>query len=109
MLPGIKVMKSFGFKVYSVKLMDALKFPSTHKAKIPAFNRQCRFLRHNPGANLIVVSLRSSVILLMIEHKSSKSAVDSLLNLKIDQLILESDLFRLCFLIPFMQAFQFEG
>ena len=41
----------------------------------------------------------------MIEHKNNKSAVDSLLNLKIDQLILESDLFRLCFLIPFMQAF----
>jgi len=45
----------------------------------------------------------------MIEHKNNKSAVDSLLNLKIDQLILESDLFRLCFLISFMQAFQFEG
>ena len=61
------------------------------------------------GANLIVVSLRSSVNLLMIEHKNNKSGVDLLDNLKIDQLILESDLFRLCFLISFMQAFQFEG
>jgi hypothetical protein len=42
----------------------------------------------------------------MIEHKNNKSGVDLLDNLKIDQLILESDLFRLCFL---MQAFQFEG
>lgn len=45
----------------------------------------------------------------MIEHKNNKSGVDLLDNLKIDQLILESDLFRLRFLIPFMQAFQFEG
>ena len=44
----------------------------------------------------------------MIEHKNNKSGVDLLDNLKIDKLILESD-FRLCFLISFMQAFQFEG